>query len=80
MELLKGEASLFGIFLVPMFSKEKDSTNYSRVNTLLVGIRGMIAPLCGAVLYSNFSMLTVLFCAGSCSYIRRLLDKEVDLF
>jgi hypothetical protein len=77
--IAQGGSKLIWNLSGPMFSKEKDSTNYSRVNTLLVGIRGMIAPLCGALLYSNFSMLTVLFCAGSCSLLGAYLTRSKSM-
>lgn len=48
----------------PVFAKEKESTSYSSVNVLTVGMRGCIAPAVGAVLYS-FTNVTVVMLCGS---------------
>lgn len=44
----------------PHFAKSEDSSPYSRVNVLTVGIRGCIAPLCGSLIYTFSGSLTVM--------------------
>ena len=44
----------------PIFSKERDSSIYTSVNVLMVGIRGCIAPLLGSVIYSMSNSIVVL--------------------
>ncbi len=48
----------------PIFSRDQESTPYSTANILLVGIRGCIAPILGAVLFHYTNSTTVLL-AGS---------------
>ena len=48
----------------PIFSREQDSTPFSTANILLVGIRGCIAPILGAALFSQTSSTTVLICGS----------------
>lgn len=48
----------------PIFSKDKESSPYSTVNILLVGIRGCFAPLLGGILYS-FTNSGVALIAGA---------------
>jgi hypothetical protein len=45
----------------PIFAKEEDSAPFSSINVLMVGIRGLIAPLIGGILVSFFSPFIVLF-------------------
>jgi len=44
----------------PVFSKEKDSSLFSGINVLTVGIRGCIAPFFGALLFSWTNSTTVM--------------------
>jgi hypothetical protein len=44
----------------PVFAKEHDSSPYSATNVLTVGIRGCVAPLFGAFLYSISNSATVM--------------------
>lgn len=48
----------------PIFAKENESSPYSTVNILLVGVRGCFAPLLGSLLYSVTNSATTLI-AGS---------------
>lgn len=45
----------------PAFAKEEESSHYSQLNVLSVGLRGCIAPFCGSLLYVLFSSTAVLF-------------------
>lgn len=48
-----------------LFSKEEDSSQFSRVNILMVGLRGMIAPALGGLLCQFLGPIAMLF-FGSC--------------
>ena len=68
----------------PVFSKEQDSTPYSTANILLVGIRGCIAPILGAALFSLTSSSTVLLfgsvlCILSYQYLIRYSKQSLIL-
>lgn len=62
----------------PLFAKEHESSPYSTVNILLVGIRGCFAPLLGSLLYSMTNSATALI-AGTmlclCSSLFLFLHK-----
>lgn len=73
--IAQGGSKLIWNLSGPMFSKDKDSVEYSRVNSLLVGLRGMVAPLCGAFLCSCFSLYFALLCAGACSLLGAYLSS-----
>jgi len=45
----------------PVFAKEEESSHYSQLNVLAVGVRGCIAPFCGSFLYTIGSSTGVLF-------------------
>lgn len=45
----------------PVFAKEEESSQYSQLNVLSVGLRGCIAPFCGSLLYVISSSTAVLF-------------------
>lgn len=44
----------------PVFAKEEESSHYSQLNVLSVGVRGCIAPFIGSLLYIFSSSTTVL--------------------
>jgi hypothetical protein len=48
----------------PIFSKEKDSTQFTGVNVALVGFRGCIFPFLGEALFLYSNSLTVFACGG----------------
>jgi len=48
----------------PIFSKDEDSSSYSSVNVVTVGLRGLFAPFLGASLCGFFSASTVLLLGG----------------
>jgi predicted MFS family arabinose efflux permease len=56
----------------PLFARSEDSSPYSSVNVVSVGLRGLIAPLCGALLCSAFSPTPVLLLGGALSLIAAL--------
>lgn len=45
----------------PVFAKEEESSQYSQLNILSVGVRGCVAPFCGSLLYLISSPTVVLF-------------------
>lgn len=45
----------------PAFAKEEESSQYSQLNVLSVGVRGCVAPFCGSFLYTISSSTAVLF-------------------
>jgi len=49
----------------PHFSREDDSSLFSAINIFAVGIRGMIFPLFGYVVYWHFGSITGLIVAFS---------------
>lgn len=63
----------------PTFAQEKDSTSYSGVNVLTVGIRGCVAPALGATIYSFSNTTTVmLFSSFLCLLATRHLYRYSD--
>ncbi|MBU6446939.1 MAG: MFS transporter, partial [Verrucomicrobia bacterium] len=51
----------------PMFAKEADSAQYTRVNILMVGLRGSITPAIGGVLcHCCGPAFVILLSAGIC--------------
>lgn len=48
----------------PIFSRGEDSSAYSSVNLMSVGLRGLIAPACGSLLCLRFSPTPVLLLGG----------------
>lgn len=48
----------------PVFSKEEDSSAYSAVNVLTVGLRGLVMPFLGSLLCLTFTAPTVLMIGG----------------
>lgn len=52
----------------PMFAKGEDSSVYSSVNLVVVGLRGCVAPLLGSLLVAAFSPVTVLLIGGVLSF------------
>lgn len=67
----------------PIFSREQDSTPFSTANILLVGIRGCIAPILGAVLFYLTNSTAVLLCGASLcmlsyQYLVHYSKKEQD--
>jgi uncharacterized membrane protein len=51
----------------PTFAKEEDSSKYSSINVLMIGIRGVIAPMIGGLLCDMFSPILVFILAvGIC--------------
>jgi len=51
----------------PLFAKSEDSSPYSSVNVVTVGLRGLIAPFCGALLCESFGPTPVLLLGGALS-------------
>lgn len=49
----------------PMFSQKKDSISYSNLNLALVGLRGLICPFMGQLIFINTNALFVFVCSGS---------------
>ncbi len=60
----------------PIFSKEKNSTVYSSINILMVGIRGCIAPLLGTLLFDtmNAYFVVILFIILSLWALKVMLE------
>lgn len=48
----------------PLFARSEESSPYSSVNVVTVGLRGLIAPICGSILCANFSSTPVLLIGG----------------
>lgn len=48
----------------PLFARHEESSPYSSVNIVTVGLRGLIAPLCGSLLCTQFSSYPVLLLGG----------------
>jgi hypothetical protein len=65
----------------PTFAGTEDSSRFSSVNIMMVGLRGLIAPGIGSLLYSQFGPLTPLTCglilclAGSLVARRRIVTS-----
>lgn len=60
----------------PLFSKESDSSPFSRVNIIAVGIRGLFIPALGAFILSQFGSFFVILSGGvlcSLAAIRMML-------
>lgn len=53
----------------PMFAKGEDSSTYSSVNLVVVGLRGCVAPLLGSMLVAAYSPVTVLLIGGVLSFV-----------
>lgn len=47
----------------PVFSREKESTPYSNLNLILVGLRGFLSPILGQVIFINYGSFSVFFTA-----------------
>ncbi len=65
----------------PIFAGNEDSSQFSSVNVIMVGMRGMIAPFLGSLLYAFLGALPVLiagmllcFCG---SWLMRVKIKEI---
>ncbi len=74
--MMQGGSELSWKLSGPLFSQEQDSTPYSSINVLAVGIRGLIFPFLGSLLFSfTQSTSTVLF-AGAllCSISAYLMN------
>ncbi len=50
----------------PIFSKEEDSTIFSSVNLVMVGLRGLIGPILGSMIYLKIGPFAVFSLAISC--------------
>lgn len=50
----------------PIFAKQEDSSTYSGVNVVSIGLRGCIAPPLGSLLCNSFGALPVLMMGGCC--------------
>ena len=48
----------------PIFAQNENSSPFSTVNVIAVGVRGIFVPLIGAYLLAQFGALTVLFASG----------------
>lgn len=48
----------------PLFARSEESSPYSSVNVVTVGLRGLIAPVCGSFLCSELSPAPVLLIGG----------------
>lgn len=53
----------------PMFAKGEDSSVYSSVNLVVVGLRGCVAPLLGSLLVAALSPVSVLLIGGALSFV-----------
>jgi predicted MFS family arabinose efflux permease len=63
-------------FSGPHFSKEEESSRYSSVNVLLVGMRGLIVPFIGSLLCTHFEaqatlIVGSLLCLAACLQLNR---------
>lgn len=71
----------------PIFSGAEDSSQFSRVNILMVGLRGSIAPACGGILCKALGpefviLISSLICLAGASFIaltRQKADLEVSI-
>lgn len=59
-------------FSGPLFSKEEDSSAYSSVNVVTVGIRGLFAPFLGSILFSAFGATWALLFGGALCFCASL--------
>ena len=55
----------------PLFARDEDSSAYSSTNVIAVGVRGLFAPICGAILCKQTSpalalLLGGVFCLAAC--------------
>lgn len=57
----------------PHFSGDEDSSTYSSVNLVMVGIRGLIGPALGSILYCKFGPAAVFTLALICCFFGGLL-------
>lgn len=48
----------------PLFARQEDSSTYSSVNVVTVGIRGLFAPICGSLLCATFNPSIALVFGG----------------
>ncbi|MBN1914797.1 MAG: MFS transporter [Parachlamydiales bacterium] len=84
--IAQGGSSLVWHLSGPIFAAEEESSQYSRINVLVIAVRGMIAPLLGGFLCDRINPLFVfilgsLFClSGSVimlmPYIQKLREKN----
>lgn len=49
----------------PLFSRKEDSSTYSSVNVVAVGLRGLFAPICGSILCTSFNPTATLLIGGA---------------
>lgn len=86
--VMQGGSELSWNLSGPIFSQKEDSIDYTNVNTLSVGIRGMFAPALGGLLYcftDSVAVLAVgsLFCLLAAerlfSYSRKM-EADATLF
>lgn len=52
----------------PLFSKKEESAQFSTVNILTVGLRGLVAPLCGFALCKYVSPISALVAGTICCF------------
>ncbi|MDN3506062.1 MAG: MFS transporter [Simkaniaceae bacterium] len=64
----------------PLFARTEDSSPYSSVNVVTVGLRGLIAPFCGAILCGTFSPTPVLLLGGALSLAAALQLRLAQRF
>ncbi|MCF7852056.1 MAG: MFS transporter [Simkaniaceae bacterium] len=67
----------------PLFAKNEDSSKYSGINIVMVGLRGMIAPMLGGILYTFFGSMVVLalgmlFCCFGAWFMVGVKVKEEE--
>ena len=65
-----------------LFAREEDSSQYSRVNVLMVGLRGIVAPALGGILCSYFGplpmlVLGTLICGLGAIYMRMIANNLI---
>jgi predicted MFS family arabinose efflux permease len=58
--VMQGGSELSWSMSGPVFAKDKDSSSYSSVNVLTVGLRGCVVPAAGSILYQASNASSVL--------------------
>jgi predicted MFS family arabinose efflux permease len=59
-----------------LFSKDEDSSQFSRVNILMLGLRGIVAPALGGLLCQLFGPVPILVIGGVICFAGALYMKE----
>ena len=61
-----------------LFSKEEDSSQFSRVNILMLGLRGIVAPAFGGLLCQLFGPVPILVIGGLICFAGALFMKKTS--